>query len=63
MPETSLNILIIATNRNRFPVPALPYGACMVADATAAAGHRVSFLDLMFQADPLPAVAAASWRL
>ncbi|MGA7579460.1 MAG: B12-binding domain-containing radical SAM protein [Desulfobaccales bacterium] len=59
MPETSLNILIIATNRNRFPAPVLPYGACMVAEATAAAGHRVSFLDLMFRADPLQAVAAA----
>jgi hypothetical protein len=59
MPEISLNILIIATNRNRYPAPVLPYGACMVAEASAEAGHRVSLLDLMFQADPVEAVAAA----
>ena len=59
MPEISLNILIIATNRNRYPAPVLPYGACMVAEASAEAGHRVRLLDLMFQADPVEAVAAA----
>ncbi len=57
--EICLNILIIATNRNRYPAPVLPYGACMVAEASAAAGHRVRLLDLMFQADPVAAVAAA----
>ncbi len=59
MPGITLNILIIATNRNRYPAPVLPYGACMVAEASARAGHRVSFLDLMFQTDPVAAAAAA----
>ena len=44
-----MNVLIIAANRNRHPAPVIPYGACMVAEATAAAGHQVEFLDLMFQ--------------
>ncbi len=57
-----MNVLIIAANRSRHPAPVLPYGACMAAEAAAAAGHRVELLDLMFQADPLGAVAAALWR-
>src|SRR5512135_1407547 len=60
--ETALKVLIIATNRNRHPAPVLPYGACMVAEAAAAAGHRVELLDLMFQADPLEAAASALRR-
>jgi radical SAM superfamily enzyme YgiQ (UPF0313 family) len=51
-----MNILIISTNRNIYPVPVLPAGACMVAEAAARAGHAVSFLDLMFPADPLRAL-------
>lgn len=54
-----MNVLIIAANRNRHPAPVIPYGACMVADATAAAGHSVRFLDLMFQPDPRAALTAA----
>ena len=53
-----MNVLIIAANRNRHPAPVIPYGACMVAEATAAAGHQVRFLDLMFQPDPKAALAA-----
>ena len=54
-----MNVLIIAANRNRHPAPVIPYGGCMVAEATAAAGHQVSFLDLMFQSDPTAVLAAA----
>lgn len=53
-----MNILIISTNRNAYPVPVLPSGACVVAEAAERAGHVVSFLDLMFLADPLRALKA-----
>lgn len=39
------------------PVPVMPVGACMVADAAAHAGHEVRFLDLAFEKDPLASVA------
>ncbi len=54
-----MNVLIIAANRNHHPAPVIPYGACMVAEAAAGAGHRVEFLDLMFQPNSTKAVAAA----
>ncbi len=54
-----MNVLIIATNRHRHPVPVLPYGACMVAEAAQRAGHQVRMLDLMFQPDPGAAIKAA----
>ncbi len=54
-----MNVLIINTNRNAYPVPVLPSGACMVAEAAERAGHRVAFLDLMFTRDPLRALQAA----
>jgi radical SAM superfamily enzyme YgiQ (UPF0313 family) len=54
-----MNILIISTNRNAYPVPVLPSGACMVAEAAERAGHAVRLLDLMFLNDPVRAVQAA----
>ena len=57
-----MNVLIISTNRNKFPAPVMPVGACMVAGAAAASGHRVSFLDLMFEHDPTGAVRSAIER-
>jgi radical SAM superfamily enzyme YgiQ (UPF0313 family) len=51
-----LDVLVISANRNRHPAPVMPYGACMVAEAVARAGHRVRLLDLMFARDPLKAV-------
>ncbi len=54
-----VNVLIIATNRNRCPMPVMPLGACMVAEAAEAAGHRVRLLDLMFASRPEQATAAA----
>ncbi len=57
-----MNILIISTNRNAYPVPVLPAGACMVAEAAERAGHAVSLLDLMFLADPLRTLKEALGR-
>lgn len=48
-----MNILIIVTNRYSSPVPVMPIGACLVAEATERAGHTVKVLDLMFETDPL----------
>ena len=57
-----MNILIICANRNKYPVPVLPSGACMVAEATERAGHCVSLLDLMFETDPVRALEARLCR-
>jgi radical SAM superfamily enzyme YgiQ (UPF0313 family) len=54
-----MRILIISTNRNALPVPVLPAGACMVAEAAKGAGHDVTFLDLMFSRDPVHDIRAA----
>ncbi len=54
-----MDVLIICTNRNHLPAPVIPYGACMVAEATARAGHRVRMLDLMFHRHPVAAVETA----
>lgn len=51
-----MNILIVITNRYRNPVPVMPAGACLVADAVEKAGYRVRVLDLMFERDPLAAL-------
>lgn len=51
-----MNILIISTNRYSEPVPVMPVGACMVAEAAERAGHRVRLLDLMFEREPLRAM-------
>lgn len=54
-----MNILLISTNRNRLPMPVMPIGACMVAEACEQAGHQVTLLDLMFGRDPHAAVRSA----
>ncbi len=51
-----MDILIIITNRNSNPVPVVPMGACLVAEAAEREGHRVKVLDLMFERDPLHAL-------
>ncbi|MDQ1273289.1 MAG: hypothetical protein QG591_1919 [Planctomycetota bacterium] len=51
-----MNILIVITNRYGGPVPVIPIGACLVAEAAERAGHRVRLLDLMFAEDPLRAL-------
>lgn len=51
-----MRVLIISTNRNAHPMPVMPMGPCIVAEAAERAGHKVSFLDLMFEHDPVWAV-------
>ncbi|MBI5675059.1 MAG: cobalamin B12-binding domain-containing protein [Nitrospirae bacterium] len=59
-----MKILIISTNRNQFPVPVIPLGACMVADAAQKNGHEVRLLDMMFERKPLSALRSelAEWH-
>ena len=54
-----MNILLISTNRKQKPMPVMPLGACMVAEAAEAAGHRVHFLDLMHCRTPRAALRQA----
>ena len=54
-----MNVLIINTNRNHFPMPVIPIGACMAAESAERAGHAVQFLDLAFCKDPLLEVRTA----
>ncbi len=51
-----VNVLIVVTNRYRGPVPVIPLGACLVAEAVKKAGHRVRLLDLMFEREPVRAL-------
>lgn len=52
-----VNVLIVATNHYSRPVPVMPVGACMVAEAVELAGHKVRILDLMFDQNPLNTLA------
>ncbi len=54
--SNTVNILIVVTNRYSGPVPVMPIGACLVAEAVERAGHRVRVLDLMFEEEPLHAL-------
>lgn len=54
-----MDVLVVSTNRNRLPMPVLPHGACLAAEAAERAGHRVRLLDLMFEKDPVRAVVRA----
>lgn len=51
-----MKILLLNTNRHKSPMPVVPLGACLVAEAAEKAGHEVRFLDLMFARDPLQAI-------
>ncbi len=51
-----MRVLIISTNRNIYPEPVMPAGACAVAEAAQRYGHDVKLLDLMFERDPARAV-------
>jgi radical SAM superfamily enzyme YgiQ (UPF0313 family) len=55
-----MNILMISTNNHSLPVPVMPLGACLVAEAAERAGHYVRFLDLMFERDVLRAIDRAT---
>jgi len=47
-----MNVLLVATNRERSPYPVAPLGALCVVAAARAAGHQVDFLDLCLVASP-----------
>ncbi len=57
-----MRALLISTNQSLSPVPVMPTGACLVAEAAERNGHEVSLLDLMFRRDPTRAVADALRR-
>ncbi|WP_239027844.1 B12-binding domain-containing radical SAM protein [Geomonas subterranea] len=58
----SSRILMISTNRETAPQPAVPLGAAWVAEALRQAGFHVRFLDLCFEREPVAAVVAALTR-
>lgn len=51
-----MHILLIVTNRYRGPIPVIPLGACLIAEACERAGHQVQILDFMFERNPLHAL-------
>ncbi len=57
-----MRVLIISANRNIYPEPVMPAGACIVAEAAQRHGHDVKLLDLMFERDPVRAVRRAIKR-
>lgn len=58
-----MKVLVISTNRNSLPVPVMPAGACIVAEAAERAGHRANLLDLMFEQNPLRTAAQEIGRM
>ncbi len=54
-----MNVLLFSINRSTVPMPVMPIGACMVAEAAEQAGHKVHLADLMFTKDPLSAIRSA----
>ncbi|MDN3514209.1 MAG: cobalamin-dependent protein [Candidatus Brocadia sp.] len=52
----NLKVIIVVTNRYGGPVPVMPIGACLVAEAVERASRMVRVLDLMFEQDPLRAM-------
>lgn len=54
-----MNVLLVATNRERSPYPVAPLGTLCVAAAARAAGHSVDFLDLGLAASPQKALRQA----
>jgi radical SAM superfamily enzyme YgiQ (UPF0313 family) len=47
-----VRILIVATNREKRPIPVAPIGACTIATVLREAGHDVRFVDLMWAKKP-----------
>jgi radical SAM superfamily enzyme YgiQ (UPF0313 family) len=54
-----VKVLLVATNRERFPYPVAPLGVLCVAAAARGAGHEVEFLDLGMEASPQQALRNA----
>ncbi|MBM4031691.1 MAG: hypothetical protein FJ291_07880 [Planctomycetes bacterium] len=57
-----MKVLIVNPNRCRQPMPVVPLGACMAAEAAERAGHAVRLLDLMFSRNPARALEAELHR-
>lgn len=57
-----MKVLLISTNRNPLPMPVMPVGACLVAQAAERAGHDVQLLDLMFVRETKAAIRDALVR-
>lgn len=51
-----MRVLVVATNRERLPMPVMPVGACIIAAAAERAGHEVRLLDLMWARRPARAL-------
>ena len=47
-----MRVLLISANTERINMPAPPLGLGLVAAATRRAGHEVTFLDLLSEAEP-----------
>src|ERR1035438_6530334 len=47
-----MNVLLVATNRERSPYPVAPLGALCVVAAARATGHQADFLDLCLGDSP-----------
>lgn len=54
-----MKVLLISTNRSTNPIPVMPIGPCIVAEAAERTGHMVHFLDLMFSKKPISKVQSA----
>ena len=54
-----MKVLLVATNRERFPYPVAPLGVLCVAAAARGAGHEVDFLDLGMEGSPQRALRKA----
>lgn len=54
-----MKVLVVSTNRFQKPIPVLPYGASLVAEAANRSGHVVRLLDLMFEGNPEKALEEA----
>jgi len=51
-----MRVLIVASNREKTPIPVAPIGACHIASVLADAGHEVEFIDLMWERKPQQAL-------
>src|SRR6202048_413876 len=56
--RSGARVLLVSTNRERQPYPVVPNGLACVASALDGAGHRVRFLDLCFESDPVATARA-----
>ena len=54
-----MKILLINSNRYKYPWPVIPYGLCAIASSLEAAGHEVNALDLCFSSDPAGEIGRA----